>query len=201
VWYLIAAVVFGAKPLSEKVSRAAFLLYILFLQLASAHHLLVEPGLSSEYKIFNTSYAMYLAVLGSHHLLVEPGLSSEYKIFNTSYAMYLAVLGSMIHGLTVPGSIEAAQRKKGLTKGLFEWLRKAPWGNPAFSGMFLSLLMFGFLGGISGVVMGTEQINLIIHNTLYVPGHFHGTVVAGTTLAFMALTYCSAPGPGGSPCS
>jgi cytochrome c oxidase subunit 1 len=164
VWYLIAAVVFGAKPLSEKVSRAAFLLYILFLQLASVHHLLVEPG-----------------------------LSSEYKIFNTSYAMYLAVLGSMIHGLTVPGSIEAAQRKKGLTKGLFEWLRKAPWGNPAFSGMFLSLLMFGFLGGISGVVMGTEQINLIIHNTLYVPGHFHGTVVAGTTLAFMALTYVLIP--------
>jgi cytochrome c oxidase subunit 1 len=155
---------FGAKPLSEKVSRGAFLLYILFLQLASAHHLLVEPG-----------------------------LSSEWKVFNTSYAMYLAVLGSMIHGMTVPGSIEAAQRKRGFDKGFFEWLRKAPWGNPAFSGMFLSLVMFGFLGGISGVVMGTEQINIIIHNTLYVPGHFHGTVVAGTTLAFMAMTYLLIP--------
>jgi len=164
VWYLIAAVLFGAKPLSEKVSRTAFLLYILFLQLGSVHHLLVEPG-----------------------------LSSEYKIFNTSYAMYLAVLASMIHGLTVPGSIEAAQRKKGFNKGLFEWLRKAPWGNPAFSGMFLSLVMFGFLGGITGVILGTEQINLIMHNTLYVPGHFHGTVVAGTTLAFMAVTYLLVP--------
>ena len=39
-WYAIAAILFGAKPLSEKVSRTAFLLYILFLQLASAHHLL-----------------------------------------------------------------------------------------------------------------------------------------------------------------
>jgi cytochrome c oxidase subunit 1 len=164
VWYAIAAVVFGAKPLSEKVSRMAFLMYILFLQLASAHHLLVEPG-----------------------------LSSSFKIFNTSYAMYLAVLGSMVHGMTVPGSIEAAQRKKGYTKGLFEWLRKAPWGNPAFSGMFMSLVFFGFVGGISGVVMGTEQINLIMHNTLYVPGHFHGTVVAGTTLAFMAITYVLVP--------
>ncbi|HEY7581423.1 MAG TPA: cbb3-type cytochrome c oxidase subunit I, partial [Acetobacteraceae bacterium] len=55
VWYLIIAIVLGAKPLSEKVSRFAFLLYILFLQLASAHHLLVEPGVSSEWKIFNTS--------------------------------------------------------------------------------------------------------------------------------------------------
>jgi cytochrome c oxidase subunit 1 len=164
IWYAIAAMVFGARPLSEKVSRMAFLMYILFLQIASAHHLLVEPG-----------------------------ISSEWKIFNTSYAMYLAVLGSMVHGLTVPGAIEAAQRAKGYTKGLFEWLRKAPWGNPAFSGMFMSLVMFGFLGGISGVVMGTEQINMIMHNTLYVPGHFHGTVVAGTTLAFMALTYLLVP--------
>jgi cytochrome c oxidase subunit 1 len=164
VWYAIAAIVFGAKPLSEKVSRTAFVLYIAFLQLASAHHLLVDPG-----------------------------LSSTWKIFNTSYAMYLAVLASMIHGLTVPGSIEVAQRAKGLSKGLFEWLRKAPWGNPAFSGMFLSLIGFGFLGGISGVVMGTEQINIIIHNTIYVPGHFHATVVIGTTLAFMSLTYFLIP--------
>jgi cytochrome c oxidase subunit 1 len=164
VWYAIAAIVFGAKPMSEKVSRGAFLLYILFLQLASAHHILVDPG-----------------------------ISAGWKIFNTSYAMYLAVLASMVHGLTVPGSIEVAQRVKGLNNGLYEWLRKAPWGNPVFSGMFLSLIGFGFIGGISGVVMGTEQINLIIHNTIYVPGHFHATVVIGTTLAFMSLTYFLVP--------
>ena len=164
VWYAVAAIVFGAKPLSEKVSRGAFLLYILFLQLASAHHLLADPG-----------------------------LTSHWKIFNTSYAMYLAVLASMVHGLTVPGAIEVAQRAKGYTHGLFEWLRKAPWGNPVFSSMFMSLIGFGFLGGISGVMMGTEQLNLIIHNTIYVPGHFHATVVVGTTLAFMGLTYFLIP--------
>ncbi len=164
IWYMIAALLVGAKPLSEKVSRTAFLMYILFLQLASAHHLLAEPG-----------------------------LSSSWKIVNTSYMMYLAVMGSMIHGLTVPGSIEAAQRRNGYNKGLFEWLRKAPWGHPAFAGMFLSLVFFGFVGGISGVVLGTEQLNLLMHNTLYVPGHFHGTVVAGTTLAFMAATYIVLP--------
>jgi cytochrome c oxidase subunit 1 len=107
--------------------------------------------------------------------------------------MYLAVLGSLIHGMTVPGSIEAAQRRNGYTRGVFEWLRKAPWGNPAFAGMFLSLIMFGFLGGITGVILGTEQLNIMMHNTLYVPGHFHGTVVCGTTLAFMAVTYLLVP--------
>lgn len=164
VWYAIAAILFDAKPLSEKVSRMAFFTYILFLQIASAHHLLVEPG-----------------------------ISSTYKIWNTSYGMYLAVLGSMIHGLTVPGCIEAAQRRRGFTNGLFEWLRKAPWENPVFSGMFLSLVLFGFLGGISGVTMGVEQINIMIHNTIYVPGHFHATVALGTTLAFMALCYFVVP--------
>jgi cytochrome c oxidase subunit 1 len=156
--------VVGARPLSEKVSRMAFFMYILFLQLASAHHILAEPG-----------------------------MSSTWKIVNTSYMMYLAVMGSMIHGLTVPGAIEAAQRRNGFTRGAFEWLTKAPWGNPAFAGMFLSLVMFGFIGGISGVVLGTEQLNVLMHNTIYVPGHFHGTVVAGTTLAFMAMTYLVVP--------
>ena len=164
VWYAIAALVFGARPLSEKVSRTAFLIYILFLQIASAHHLLVDPG-----------------------------VSSNFKMFNTSYAMYLAVMASMVHGLTVPGSIEAAQRARGHRAGLFTWLRKAPWGNPVFSGMFISLVGFGFLGGITGVVMGAEQINILVHNTLYVPGHFHATVVLGTTLAFMALSFWLVP--------
>ncbi|MCC7487405.1 MAG: cbb3-type cytochrome c oxidase subunit I [Burkholderiales bacterium] len=164
VWYAIAAVVFGAKPMSEKVSRTAFLLYILFLQLASAHHLLADPG-----------------------------LSTAWKVVNTSYFMYFAVLASMLHGLTIPGAMEVAQRQKGHTKGLFEWLRKAPWGNPTFSGVFIALIGFGFLGGISGVMMGTEQLNMIIHNTIYVPGHFHATVVIGTTLTFMALTYYLIP--------
>ena len=164
IWYAVAAIAFGAKPMSERVSRGAFLLYILFLQLASAHHLLADPG-----------------------------VSTAWKVVNTSYFMYFAVLASMIHGLTIPGAIEVAQRQKGYTKGLFEWLRKAPWGNPVFSGMFISLIGFGFLGGISGVMMGTEQLNMLIHNTIYVPGHFHATVVVGTTLSFMALTYFLIP--------
>ncbi len=164
IWYSLAAIMFGARPLSEKVSRTAFVLYLFALQLGSVHHLLSDPG---------SSFA--------------------WRTFNTSYAGYLAVLGSLIHGLTVPGSIEFAQRRRGLSHGLFEWLRKAPWGNPVFSGFFLSVVLFGFLGGITGVTMSNQQINMIIHNTVYVPGHFHGTVATGTTLAFFAFCYWIIP--------
>jgi cytochrome c oxidase subunit 1 len=164
VWYLLATLSTGAKPLNQAVCRGAFVLYILFINLASAHHLLVDPG-----------------------------VGATWKIWNTSYAMYLAVLASMIHGFTVPASVEVAMRKKGYTRGLFGWLFAAPWRNPGFSGFFLSLLIFGFGGGITGVVLGTQQINIMAHNTLRIPGHFHVTVVGGTTLAFMALTYYVVP--------
>ncbi|MGZ8920345.1 MAG: cbb3-type cytochrome c oxidase subunit I [Limisphaerales bacterium] len=164
VWYFLGAMTTGAKPLNETVCRGAFLLYIFFINLASAHHLLVDPA-----------------------------VSSGWKIWNTSYAMYLAVLASMIHGFTVPASVEVSMRHKGYVKGLFGWLTNAPWRNPGFSAFFLSLVIFGFGGGITGVTLGTQQINIIAHNTLRIPGHFHVTVVGGTTLAFMGLAYYIVP--------
>ena len=77
--------------------------------------------------------------------------------------------------------------------GLFGWLAAAPWSNPGFSGFFLSLVIFGFGGGITGVVLGTQQINIMAHNTLRIPGHFHVTVVGGTAPAFTAVTYYIMP--------
>jgi cytochrome c oxidase subunit 1 len=164
IWYLMAALTVGGVVLNEKISRMAFVLYILFISMASAHHLLVDPG-----------------------------MGPAWKVWNTSYAMYLAVLASMVHGFTVPAGIEMGQRLRGYTKGTFEWLKKAPWSDPGFSGVALSVVIFGFLGGITGVTIGTEQINIIAHNTLRVPGHFHTTVVGGTALAFMAVTYYVLP--------
>ena len=164
LWYLLGALTIGAVVLNEKISRTAFVLYVLFISMAAAHHLLVDPG-----------------------------LSPAWKVWNTSYAMYLAVLASMVHGFTVPAGMEAGQRLRGLTQGLFGWLRKAPWGDPGFSSLVFSVIIFGFLGGITGVTFGTEQINIIAHNTLRVPGHFHATVVGGTALAFMGITYYLIP--------
>lgn len=163
VWYALASLTVGAKPLNEKVSRFAFILYLLFINLGSMHHLLVDPS-----------------------------LGTADRVVNTSYFMYLAVAGSMIHAYSIPAAVEVAQRKKGIT-GLFGWLRRAPWGEPGFSAMVVSMVIFGFIGGVTGVIQGNDQINLIVHNTLRVPGHFHATVVGGTTLAFMGLTYYLVP--------
>src|SRR4030065_616884 len=164
IWYLLGALTVGAKPVNEKICRTAFVLYILFINLAS-----------------------------EHHLLTDPTLSSAHKIVNTSYFMYLAVLASLIHALAIPMALEVAQRKNGYTKGLFEWLTKAPWGQPGFPALIFSLFIFGFIGGITGVAYGTEQLAIKSHNTWAMTGHFHGTVVGGTTLAFMGMTYYVIP--------
>ena len=164
VWYMLGALTVGAVVLNEKVSRWAFVLYILFISMASAHHLLVDPG-----------------------------FGPAWKIVNTSYFMYMAVLASMVHGFTVPAGMELGMRLRGYTKGMFEWLRKAPWGDPGFSSLIFSVVVCGFFGGITGVTIGTEQINIIAHNTLRVPGHFHATVVSGTAMAFMGATYYLIP--------
>ncbi len=164
IWYLLGALTVGAVVLNEKVSRSAFVLYVLFISMASAHHLLVDPG-----------------------------MGPAWKVWNTSYFMYMAVLASMLHGFTVPAGLELGMRLRGATQGLFGWLKRAPWGDPGFSSLAFSVVIFGFVGGITGVTFGTEQINIIAHNTLRIPGHFHATVVSGTAVAFMGVTYYVIP--------
>ena len=164
IWYMLGALTIGAVVLNEKISRSAFVLYILFISMASAHHLLVDPG-----------------------------MGPAWKVVNTSYFMYMAVLASMIHGFTVPAGMELGMRLRGFTNGMFDWLRRAPWHDPGFSSLVFSLVVFGFVGGITGVTIGTEQINITLHNTLRVPGHFHATVVSGTAMAFMGATYYLIP--------
>ncbi len=158
-WYLLAHLTTGAQSASEKVSRTAFILYALFINLGAAHHELSDPG-----------------------------VTSAWRIWNAGYAMYGAAMGSMIHAFAIPAAVELALRRKG-HGGLFGWLRHAPWGNPSFAALAISLPLFGVLGGITGLTFGTEQLNMMVHNTLAITGHFHATVVAGTTIAFMGVAY------------
>jgi len=160
VWYFLTHVVGGAEVVSEKVSRTAFVLYLFFINLGAAHHLLSDPA-----------------------------LTAGWRIFNASYAFYGAAFASMIHAFAVPAGLEAGRRKRGKGGGLLGWLTSAPWRNPVFSATIFSIVLFGFVGGITGVVMGQLQINMTWHNTLATVGHFHGTVALGTTITFMGLVY------------
>ena len=48
-------------------------------------------------------------------------------------------------------------------------------------------------GGIGGLTNASYNLNLVIHNTAWVPGHFHLTVASAVTLSFMGITYWMVP--------
>ena len=59
-------------------------------------------------------------------------------------------------------------------------------------GLAGSLLIFA-VGGWSGTAETTLPLNMVSHNTMWVPAHLHQTVVGGTTLAFMGFAYMLVP--------
>ncbi len=124
--------------------------------------------------------------VGIHHQYVDPGIAQGFKFIAMTNTMFL-LLPSLLTAFTVVASIEHGARQRGGT-GLFGWLTALPWRDPAFTGMALAGLLFA-AGGFSGMVNAGMNINYLVHNTLWVPGHFHLTVGTAVALTFMAGTY------------
>jgi cytochrome c oxidase subunit 1 len=73
-------------------------------------------------------------------------------------------------------------------KGLFGWIGVLPWGNPMVLAAILSLLML-VLGGFGGLINASYAMNAMVHNTAWVPGHFH-LIFAGTVITmYFAIAY------------
>jgi cytochrome c oxidase subunit 1 len=128
--------------------------------------------------------------VGFHHQYMDPGISEGFKFLAMSNTMFL-LLPSLLTAFTVVASIEHGARQRG-GEGRLGWMRALPWDNPAFAGTTLAGLMFA-AGGFSGMVNAGMNINYLIHNTLWVPGHFHLTVGTASALTFMAITYWLLP--------
>jgi cytochrome c oxidase subunit 1 len=136
-------------------------------------------------------YLIFTVPVLGHHFLVDPALSTEVKLVGGTLFGFALGVPSLMHGLAVMGGVEATLRRLGPTS-LFGWLRRVRWGNPAVAALTCSLLLFA-IGGWSGTAQTTLQLNLVSHNTMWIPGHVHGVVVGGTTLAFMGFAYYLVP--------
>jgi cytochrome c oxidase subunit 1 len=127
---------------------------------------------------------------GIHHQYLDPGIAEGFKFLAMSNTMFL-LLPSLLTAFTVVASIEHGARQRGGT-GYVRWLGALPWRKPAFTGMALAGLMFA-AAGFSGMVNAGMNLNYLVHNTLWVPGHFHLTVGTAVALSFMAATYWFLP--------
>ena len=97
----------------------------------------------------------------------------------------------MMTAFTVIASLEYPARQRG-GKGLLGWIRALPWSDPSVAAQLLAGILF-FFGGIGGITNASYNINLVIHNTAWVPGHFHLTVASAATLSFMGIAYWLVP--------
>jgi len=128
--------------------------------------------------------------VGFHHQFLDPGVSTGYKAIH-AFITFGVFMPSTITAFTVLASIETGGRARG-GKGLLGWIKALPWGDPSFSTQALGMVLFA-LGGISGLVNASYTLNLVVHNTMFVPGHFHLTVGTAVALTFMAISYWLVP--------
>lgn len=162
-WYGIIALTLRAGPVNQKFSRLAFILYLVFA----------------------------VPVLG-HHFIVDPGLSTSVKVFGASFMGFALGIPSLMHGLAVMGAVEHRMRRGARVTSLFGWLRALDWKHPGIAALGLSLILFA-IGGWSGSTQTTLQLNMLTHNTMWVPAHLHAVVVGGMTLGFMGFAYYLVP--------
>lgn len=127
---------------------------------------------------------------GLHHQYTDPGIPIQWKTIHL-FMTFIIFFPSLITAFTLMSAIETAGRAKG-GKGLFGWIRVLPWHDPVISGQLLAMLVF-MLGGATGLINASYTLNKVVHNTAYIPGHFHLTVGTAVALTVMAVSYWLVP--------
>jgi cytochrome c oxidase subunit 1 len=124
--------------------------------------------------------------IGFHHLYMDPEQAKGWKLLH-GIGTLMVMLPTFVTAFSVIASLEIAGKLRG-GKGLFGWIGALPWRNTMVLAIILSLLML-ILGGFGGLVNASYAMNAMIHNTAWVPGHFH-LIFAGTVvIMYMAIAY------------
>lgn len=149
-------------------------------------------------KIFSDSLARMSFILfllfsipvGFHHQLMEPGISGFWK-YTQVVLTFMVIIPSLMTAFSLFATFEMYGRSKG-AKGLFGWFKMLPWKDVRFFAPFMGMLVF-IPAGAGGIINASNQMNAVVHNTLWVTGHFHLTVATSVALTFFGITYWLIP--------
>lgn len=139
------------------------------------------------------SFILFLILstpIGLHHQVTDPGISEIWKLVHAIFT-FAVFFPSLLTFFNVIASLESGGRARG-GKGYLGWIFKLPWGDPALSAQLLAMILFAF-GGAGGLINASYNVNLVVHNTAWISGHFHLTVGTAVTLSFMGITYWLVP--------
>ncbi|WNQ12497.1 b(o/a)3-type cytochrome-c oxidase subunit 1 [Paenibacillus aurantius] len=128
--------------------------------------------------------------VGFHHQLMEPGISSEWKFLQVILT-FMVVVPSLMTAFSLFATFELSGRAKGAT-GLFGWVKTLPWKDVRFFAPFMGMLVF-IPAGAGGLINASNQMDAVVHNTLWVTGHFHLTVATSVALTFFGIAYWLLP--------
>ena len=131
-----------------------------------------------------------LVPVGFHHQFLDPGISSGLK-FTVAGLTFAIFFPSLMTAFSVMYALEIGGRRRG-GGGLIGWFFKIPWGDPSVAAQVLAMIAF-LLGGISGLMNASYTMNMEIHNTAFVPGHFHLTVGCAVALSYVGIAYWLIP--------
>ena len=188
--------------INVELSRSLFwffghpLVYFWLLPAYMAWYVIVPKIIGT--KVFSDSLARLSFVLfilfsipvGFHHQLTEPGISNFWKFLQVVLT-FMVIIPSLMTAFSMFATFEIAGRKKG-GKGLFGWFTKLPWKDVRFTSIFVAMAFF-IPGGAGGIINASFQLNEIVHNTLWIVGHFHITVGTPVAMTFMGLTFWIIP--------
>lgn len=128
---------------------------------------------------------LFSAPIGIHHQYTEPGISTVWKSLHAFFTLLVAI-PSLATAFTLAASMEHGARESG-GRGLFGWWRRLPYLDPErwmFGYLFAGLFIFIF-GGITGIINASYNLDNVVHNTAWLPAHFHQTVAGPVFLAFI----------------
>lgn len=133
---------------------------------------------------------MFSIPVGFHHQLTEPGIDPTWKFIQVVLT-FMVVIPTLMTAFSIFATFETTGRRKGI-KGLFGWFKHLPWKDVRFLAPMLGMLAF-IPGGAGGIINASHQVNAVVHNTIWVTGHFHVTAAATVILTFFGITYWLVP--------
>nr|WP_077320576.1 b(o/a)3-type cytochrome-c oxidase subunit 1 [Virgibacillus proomii] len=191
-----------AETINVLVSRTLFwyfghpLVYFWLLPAYMAWYAIIPKIIGG--KIFSDSLARLSFILflffsipvGFHHQLTEPGIDPVWKFIQVVLT-FMVVVPTLMTAFSLFATFEITGRKKG-HKGLFGWFKHLPWKDVRFLAPMLGMLAL-IPGGAGGIINASHQMNAVVHNTMWVTGHFHLTVATTVILTFFGVAYWLIP--------
>ncbi|QCJ41518.1 cytochrome C [Bacillus sp. S3] len=127
---------------------------------------------------------------GFHHQIVDPGISPSVKFMHVFMSLAIG-FPSLMTAWAMFAVFERTTRKQG-GKGLIGWYKKMPWGDVRFLAPMIAMIAF-IPAGAGGIAQSTNQLDQVVHNTMWIVGHFHLTLGMSVVMTFFGISYWLVP--------